>query len=92
VYEVALRLVTSDDVRGVACWLGGLGGGPAADAPPAFFFLPFNNTRNPSPLSSCNPHPSGGAQVKPKTAKKWVDGPFCSQLIELFDSEDPRER
>lgn len=31
-------------------------------------------------------------EVNAKTAKKFVDQRFCAQLIELFDSEDPRER
>ena len=31
-------------------------------------------------------------QVKPKPAKKWIDASFCTRLIEMFDSEDPRER
>lgn len=30
--------------------------------------------------------------VQAKTAKKYIDSDFCSKLIELFDSEDPRER
>lgn len=32
------------------------------------------------------------AEVNAKVAKKFVDQKFCSQLVELFDSEDPRER
>lgn len=32
------------------------------------------------------------AEVKSKAAKKFVDQKFCLQLLELFDSEDPRER
>lgn len=28
----------------------------------------------------------------PTTAKKYIDQKFCLQLLELFDSEDPRER
>ncbi|XP_055338994.1 serine/threonine-protein phosphatase 2A 56 kDa regulatory subunit epsilon isoform-like [Paramacrobiotus metropolitanus] len=28
----------------------------------------------------------------PQVAKKWIDVKFVSQLLELFDSEDPRER
>lgn len=32
------------------------------------------------------------AEVKAKSAKKYVDGTFCARLIEMFDSEDPRER
>ncbi|KAM3567057.1 hypothetical protein VYU27_010792, partial [Nannochloropsis oceanica] len=31
-------------------------------------------------------------EVNAKTAKKYVDQRFCASLIELFDSEDPRER
>jgi serine/threonine-protein phosphatase 2A regulatory subunit B' len=31
-------------------------------------------------------------EVNAKTAKKFVDQKFCAQLIDLFDSEDPRER
>lgn len=31
-------------------------------------------------------------EVKGKVAKKYVDQAFCTKLIELFDSEDPRER
>lgn len=31
-------------------------------------------------------------EVSGKVGKKYVDGPFCSKLIDLFDSEDPRER
>jgi serine/threonine-protein phosphatase 2A regulatory subunit B' len=30
--------------------------------------------------------------VNAKAAKKYVDKKFCLQLVELFDSEDPRER
>lgn len=32
------------------------------------------------------------AEVNAKIAKKYVDQKFCMQLVELFDSEDPRER
>jgi serine/threonine-protein phosphatase 2A regulatory subunit B' len=32
------------------------------------------------------------SEVNAKVAKKFADQPFCFQLIELFDSEDPRER
>lgn len=32
------------------------------------------------------------SEVNAKSAKKYVDQRFCLQLIELFDSEDPRER
>lgn len=32
------------------------------------------------------------SEVNAKVAKKYVDNSFCFQLIELFDSEDPRER
>ncbi|KAJ8613670.1 hypothetical protein CTAYLR_003165 [Chrysophaeum taylorii] len=32
------------------------------------------------------------SEVNAKVAKKFVDAPFCYRLIELFDSEDPRER
>lgn len=32
------------------------------------------------------------AEVNAKAAKKYVDQRFCLQLVELFDSEDPRER
>lgn len=32
------------------------------------------------------------SEVNAKTAKKYVDQRFCLQLVELFDSEDPRER
>mmetsp|Transcript_11352 Transcript_11352/g.40200 ORF Transcript_11352/g.40200 Transcript_11352/m.40200 type:complete len:244 (+) Transcript_11352:213-944(+) len=32
------------------------------------------------------------SEVNAKVAKKYVDLHFCFQLIELFDSEDPRER
>ena len=32
------------------------------------------------------------AEVNAKVAKKHVDQKFCLQLVELFDSEDPRER
>ncbi len=28
----------------------------------------------------------------PQVAKKFVDQKFCLQLVDLFDSEDPRER
>jgi serine/threonine-protein phosphatase 2A regulatory subunit B' len=31
-------------------------------------------------------------ESKVKTAKKQIDAVFCTKLIELFDSEDPRER
>lgn len=31
-------------------------------------------------------------EVKAKIAKKYVDQSFCLKVIELFDSEDPRER
>lgn len=31
-------------------------------------------------------------EVNAKVAKKYIDPKFCFQLIELFDSEDPRER
>lgn len=31
-------------------------------------------------------------EVKAKSAKKFVDTAFCARLIEMFDSEDPRER
>lgn len=31
-------------------------------------------------------------EVSAKVAKKYVDQKFCMQLVELFDSEDPRER
>ncbi|RHY02446.1 hypothetical protein DYB37_004890 [Aphanomyces astaci] len=31
-------------------------------------------------------------EVNAKVAKKFVDQKFCSNVIELFDSEDPRER
>ncbi|CAB1117570.1 unnamed protein product [Ectocarpus sp. CCAP 1310/34] len=31
-------------------------------------------------------------EVNAKVAKKYIDHKFCFQLIELFDSEDPRER
>jgi serine/threonine-protein phosphatase 2A regulatory subunit B' len=30
--------------------------------------------------------------IQAKTCKKIVDADFCFKLIELFDSEDPRER
>jgi serine/threonine-protein phosphatase 2A regulatory subunit B' len=30
--------------------------------------------------------------VKVKTAKKWINNEYCVRLIELFESEDPRER
>lgn len=33
-----------------------------------------------------------GADVKIKTAKKYIDNSFCGKLIDLFESEDPRER
>lgn len=32
------------------------------------------------------------SEVNAKVAKKHVDQKFCLQLVELFDSEDPRER
>lgn len=32
------------------------------------------------------------AEVKSKNAKKYVTQSFCTKLIDLFDSEDPRER
>lgn len=32
------------------------------------------------------------AEVNAKVARKYVDQKFCMQLVELFDSEDPRER
>ena len=32
------------------------------------------------------------SEVNAKVAKKYVDQRFCLQLVELFDSEDPRER
>ena len=32
------------------------------------------------------------SEVNAKIAKKYVDQRFCLQLVELFDSEDPRER
>lgn len=32
------------------------------------------------------------AEVKAKSAKKYIDQSFCSKLIDLFDTEDPRER
>eukprot|EP00559_Dactyliosolen_fragilissimus_P003620 CAMPEP_0184865070 /NCGR_PEP_ID=MMETSP0580-20130426/16845_1 /TAXON_ID=1118495 /ORGANISM="Dactyliosolen fragilissimus" /LENGTH=607 /DNA_ID=CAMNT_0027364091 /DNA_START=27 /DNA_END=1850 /DNA_ORIENTATION=- len=32
------------------------------------------------------------SEVNARTAKKYVDQKFCLQLVELFDSEDPRER
>jgi len=32
------------------------------------------------------------SEVNAKSAKKYVDTKFCFQLVELFDSEDPRER
>jgi len=32
------------------------------------------------------------SEVNAKSAKKYVDQKFCLQLVELFDSEDPRER
>jgi len=31
-------------------------------------------------------------EVNAKTAKKYLDQRFCLQLMELLDSEDPRER
>jgi len=31
-------------------------------------------------------------EVKAKVAKRYLDQVFCSHLVELFDSEDPRER
>eukprot|EP00904_Undaria_pinnatifida_P003104 jgi/Undpi1/12795/HiC_scaffold_7.g02462.m1 len=31
-------------------------------------------------------------EVNAKVAKKYIDHKFCFQLIDLFDSEDPRER
>jgi serine/threonine-protein phosphatase 2A regulatory subunit B' len=31
-------------------------------------------------------------EVKTKSAKKYLDTAFCGKLIELFESEDPRER
>lgn len=31
-------------------------------------------------------------EVKVKAAKKWVSNAFCTRLIDMFDSEDPRER
>lgn len=31
-------------------------------------------------------------EVKVKAAKKQIDTVFCAKLVELFDSEDPRER
>ena len=31
-------------------------------------------------------------EVKTKAAKKWVDASFCAKLVELFESDDPRER
>lgn len=31
-------------------------------------------------------------EVNAKNVKRYLDQPFCLQLIELFDSEDPRER
>ena len=31
-------------------------------------------------------------EVNAKVAKKYVDQKFCLKLVELFDSEDPRER
>lgn len=31
-------------------------------------------------------------EVNAKAAKKYVDQKFCLQLVDLFDSEDPRER
>lgn len=32
------------------------------------------------------------SEVNAKVAKRYVDTAFCLQLVELFDSEDPRER
>lgn len=32
------------------------------------------------------------SEVKAKSAKKYIDTTFCAKLIEMFDSEDPRER
>lgn len=32
------------------------------------------------------------SEVNAKAARKYVDQRFCLQLVELFDSEDPRER
>jgi len=32
------------------------------------------------------------SEVNAKAAKKYVDQRFCLQLVDLFDSEDPRER
>lgn len=32
------------------------------------------------------------AEVKAKSAKRYIDTLFCSRLIEMFDSEDMRER
>ena len=32
------------------------------------------------------------SEVNAKVAKRYVDPSFCLQLVELFDSEDPRER
>mmetsp|Transcript_9827 Transcript_9827/g.15188 ORF Transcript_9827/g.15188 Transcript_9827/m.15188 type:complete len:526 (+) Transcript_9827:171-1748(+) len=32
------------------------------------------------------------SEVNAKAAKKYVDQKFCLKLVELFDSEDPRER
>jgi len=32
------------------------------------------------------------SEVNAKVAKKYVDQSFCLQLVDLFDSEDPRER
>ena len=32
------------------------------------------------------------SQVSSKHAKKHINHAFCSSLVELFDSEDPRER
>ena len=31
-------------------------------------------------------------EVKTKPAKKWVDATFCAKLVDLFESDDPRER
>ena len=30
--------------------------------------------------------------MKPKAAKRFIDPTFCARFIEVFDSEDPRER
>lgn len=40
----------------------------------------------PPPSSTAHP------QVKPKAAKRFIDPTFCARFIEVFDSEDPRER